>query len=312
MNLTYAVGSPPVAAVQRLNTKIFEPEIHFNIDVVTRHIEAYGIATPRLIPTASGQLWADDEGGCWRASSWIQGESIDAVHDHAVAHEAGRLVGRWHRAVADLEWDVRAPRVGVHDTDRHMRLLANVEPEYPGHLALPEFQRLANDILERWARWGGEMEFATRNTHGDLKISNIRFAPSGVALALVDLDTVGKQPIEMELADAMRSWCNPLGENAEDTGFDVGLFAAALGGWRSECPGGTNALLGVPETLERVALELAARFSIDALEERYFRWDPSVAPSASAHNLIRARGQLSLARSIAEQRRLLDAAVASA
>ncbi len=45
-------------------------------------------------------------------------------------------------------------------------------------------------------------------------------------------------------------------------------------------------------------MELAARFCTDALEESYFGWDASRFASAAEHNLVRARAQLSLARSI--------------
>ncbi len=54
--------------------------------------------------------------------------------------------------------------------------------------------------------------------------------------------------------------------------------------------------------LERIALELAARFATDALEERYFAWDPARFASRGEHDLLRARGQLSLYRQARETR----------
>jgi len=53
--------------------------------------------------------------------------------------------------------------------------------------------------------------------------------------------------------------------------------------------------------VEVIALELAARFCTDALEETYFRWDQKKYPHACAHNLARTRSQLSLARSVRDK-----------
>jgi hypothetical protein len=47
-----------------------------------------------------------------------------------------------------------------------------------------------------------------------------------------------------------------------------------------------------------VAVELAARFCVDAFEDRYFGWDPARFPSRREHNRVRAVGQLQLARRI--------------
>jgi hypothetical protein len=46
--------------------------------------------------------------------------------------------------------------------------------------------------------------------------------------------------------------------------------------------------------LETVCIELAARFAVDAFDDRYFGWDPARFPSRRLHNLVRARGQLAL------------------
>ena len=62
--------------------------------------------------------------------------------------------------------------------------------------------------------------------------------------------------------------------------------------------------------LERIALELAARFARDALEESYFGFDPAFG-GRGEHNLLRARGQAALARSVAANRSTLEAVVRS-
>ena len=62
-----------------------------------------------------------------------------------------------------------------------------------------------------------------------------------------------------------------------------------------------------PAATLRIAVELAARFCADALEERYFGWDRERFGSASEHNQARAQSQLHLAESIASQLETLQA-----
>ncbi len=138
--------------------------------------------------------------------------------------------------------------------------------------------------------------------HGDPKISNVLFdRDTGAGLCLVDLDTLGRRSIVTELGDAFRSWCNPAGEDAEDAAFSAALFSASIAGYAA----GSETLLAdaervsIPAATHRIAVELAARFCADALNETFFRWDATRFESASAHNLARTRAQLTLAEETA-------------
>ena len=77
--------------------------------------------------------------------------------------------------------------------------------------------------------------------------------------------------------------------------FDTegGLLTAAE--WRSLIPG-----------LQTICLELSARFCVDVFRDEYFGWDTERFPSRRAHNLVRARGQLSLSRAVAAERKALE------
>ena len=140
-----------------------------------------------------------------------------------------------------------------------------------------------------------------RIAHSDLKISNLLFAEhDGEARCLIDLDTVARMPIAHELGDALRSWCNPLGEDVTETRFDHVLYDAALEGYLAAAPSlSPEEIASIPLGLVTIATELAARFCTDAIEDRYFGWDPTRFPSRRAHNEVRARGQLCLARAVA-------------
>jgi hypothetical protein len=68
----------------------------------------------------------------------------------------------------------------------------------------------------------------------------------------------------------------------------------------------------IADAVAVIALELAARFCADVLEESYFGWDKTRFKAAWEHHLLRARGQFALARSIGKQREAMRAAVAKA
>ena len=138
--------------------------------------------------------------------------------------------------------------------------------------------------------------------HGDLKFSNVLFVPSasspppGDAHALIDLDTVLRRPIYHDLGDAWRSWCNRRPEDDPEAELDLEVLEAAAGGYLAALAFdlGADERSSLERALESLALELAARFLTDALEERWFGFDADRYARSGLHQLDRARGQLSL------------------
>ena len=66
------------------------------------HLARAGSMTPRLIRTLDGRAWVEHDGRVWRALTWVDGETVHACPIRAWAEAGGALVGRFHRAVADL------------------------------------------------------------------------------------------------------------------------------------------------------------------------------------------------------------------
>jgi hypothetical protein len=144
-----------------------------------------------------------------------------------------------------------------------------------------------------------------RHVHGDLKISNLIFRRAPLAgICLVDLDTVSRGTIAFELGDAMRSWCNPAGEDVTSVRFELPTFVAAMRGFRAEADAivSPDERASVVVGLETVCIELAARFAVDVFDDSYFGWDPARFSSRRAHNLVRARGQLALGLDVRRSR----------
>jgi Ser/Thr protein kinase RdoA (MazF antagonist) len=289
--------------LQRLNP-IFDARIHRNIHAVTERLARAGVATPRLLATGSGQLWAESDEGVWRLMTHMAGACFDALESPAQARSAGALVARFHAALDDLPHRFVALRSGVHDTPRHLATLRQALVDHPSHRLHPEVAALAADLLASI----GELEplppLAARVCHGDLKVSNVMFGGEQPgardhAVCLIDLDTVGPLPLAYELGDAWRSWCNPSREDEANPAFDLGLFEAAWQGYRDarDAPLDDTTRRALLGGVEWITAELTARFAADALRECYFGFDRLRYPAAGEHNLARARGQWSLHRS---------------
>jgi Ser/Thr protein kinase RdoA (MazF antagonist) len=310
INLTYAVhvGGIAHAALQRLHP-IFAAEVNLDIDRVTTHLAGHGLVTPRLLRTRDGHSWIQSQGHIWRALSWVPGHTLHAVDSVRRAEAGGLLVGRFHRALLDLDHEYQFARAGVHDTRAHLEnLRRHLAAAPPATEALQaEARDLGHHILGQASSLAPMDGLPRRHCHGDLKISNLLFSDEQQGVCLVDLDTVGRQTLAFELGDAMRSWCNPTGEDTGQAQFDAEIFSAAIRGYRDVAARFLDhaEAESIAIGLETVCVELAARFCVDVFEDRYFGWDPARFSSRRQHNLVRAQGQLALATSVGAQRELI-------
>lgn len=289
--------------LQRVNP-MFPAAVHDDIEAVTAHLQDKDMLTPRLIRSRAGGLYTEVEGNCWRLFNYIEGIICEQVESEAAAHGAAGLLGRFHHALLDLEHEFRAVRTAVHDTPRHLDILRKALAAHADHPRYGEASTLAAGILEPAAALPSLPPVAARTVHGDPKITNVIFDTAAErALCLIDLDTLGHMPLYLELGDALRSWCNPAGEDTRETLFSLSLFQAAVRGYAGETAG----FIQEPEwrsilpATYRIALELAARFCADALNESFFNWDARRFADRSEHNLVRAAGQLQVARSLHDQ-----------
>ena len=286
---------------------ILGPEIHQDIEAVTAHIAARGMATPRLVGASGGDLYVERDDGVWRLLTWLEGEFHNRLENAAQAEQAGALLARFHMALVDFRAPFASKRRPIHEPERRIRDLEQAIAAHRGHPLQAEAGKLQRRTLELLAQLPPLPETPLRVVHGDPKINNMLFSPEGEGLAMVDLDSLGRLSLPYELGDAFRSWCNPAGENSEETGFSVELFEAARSGYLDVATFITDDERSclVDATLW-ITLELTTRFTADILNDRYFGWDPQRFASRAEHNLVRARGQLRLAESLLAVRPTLD------
>lgn len=281
---------------------VFAPAIHDNIDAATRHLAARGFPTFRLEPTRDGALYHDaGPGGRWRLMTRLAGVSFHRVQSLAQVEDAGRLVGRFHAAMEDFDAPLAPMGMRFHDTAHARARLGEGIEAHPGHPLRAIVDALRDEIEAGFTALGPAPRARARVIHGDLKISNVLFAGEAPpardeAVALIDLDTLMRGPLWLEWGDAWRSWCNRRGEDELEAVFDLEVFEASIRGFAEGFGRSLPAdeLASLVDATERLALELAARYAIDVLEETYWAWDADRFPSAAAHNERRARGQLAL------------------
>lgn len=310
INQTFLVAEADRSAVLQRLHPIFRPELHFDIAAITAHLANKGVTTPRLLSTRSGALFVQDaRGQVWRMLTFLRGRTFARVESPAIAHSAGHLVGRFHVAVSDLRHTFHFTRPGAHDTPAHLEKLRLTLEAQQAHPRFSAVAQVGDQILQHARALDPLPTLPTRIIHGDLKIGNLLFdLDTEQAIALLDLDTMAELTIPVELGDALRSWCNPAGEDEAAAHLQPALFEAAIHGYAESC----RSLLSETERasivlgVETIALELASRFAADALLESYFGWDPARYATRGEHNLVRAKSQLSVARSVRSQRARLE------
>tara|TARA_R110002096_G_scaffold143328_5_gene299437 strand:+ start:89727 stop:90749 length:1023 start_codon:yes stop_codon:yes gene_type:complete len=314
INQTYRVrggNGQALAALQRLHP-IFAGEVNLDLDAVTQKLAAMGMPTPRLLRTQSGKPWVEQDEAVWRCISWVEGECYAKLPTPEFARAGAELVGRFHRALDGFDYTFAFTRSGVHDTPAHFAKLREIDTK--NFTEQKRAEQLRESIFDQAHLLPTMPKLPLRICHGDLKISNLLFDKVGKGLCLIDLDTMGSQTIAYELGDALRSWANRNGEDADSAGIDLNVVSQTALGYATGSEGLLNAteIGSVIVGLETICLELAARFCHDIFSDSYFGWDAERYESRRAHNLVRAQGQLALCRSVALQRSELQSAWTSA
>jgi Ser/Thr protein kinase RdoA (MazF antagonist) len=298
---------------------VFAPEIHDNIQAVTAHLASRHFPTAPLLPTLDGRSSADlGEQGRWRLMPHLGGISFRHLQSIAQAESAGTLVGRFHAALRDFDAPLAPMGIPYRDTPLYLNAMRRALETHREHRLAAEMTPLGERVLAAFEELGRPVEVESRVIHGDLKLENLLFESRQEpgrdrALALIDLDTLMRAPLWVELGDAWRSWCNPAGEDTRATRFEMSFFEASTRGFLE----GYDAPLSEPErislatAIERVTLELCARYVTDALEECYFGWDDSSFPGRGEHNAVRAFGQWRFYESTCECRGTRESILAS-
>lgn len=324
--------------LQRLNRAVFpRPELVMaNLSRLSEHCAGRGwpqaeqprrwelprpLAPRPGVPGAGAGAWLEQDSALWRLLTYVEGSvSHDVLPSPNHAAELGRALGGFHRLVHDLPCaDLHDTLPGFHVTPGYLaaydHLQASGEPAGAGfdrdaeaHCArFIAARRPLAAVLEE-ARAAGQLQL--RPIHGDPKVNNVLFAAAdGRAVALIDLDTVKPGLLHTDIGDALRSACNPAGEETDDLGsvrLELALARPLLAGYLELARPILSAtdLAFIPVAARLLSFELGLRFYSDHLAgNRYFKC------SRPGQNLARALVQFRLTESIEAQEGALMALV---
>ncbi len=221
--------------LQRINTDVFPDTgaLEHNLERVLPLLEAEGYARLKFYRTKKGSLFYRSPGGqVWRLMSYLP-ESL-AHHnssDKKVAYEAGRVLGLFHRLVADLSpSDLSIPLKRFHDLswriEQYREALSRATDEDLSRTK--DLQRFVDKVIPK-LRPFQEIELPLRVCHNDSKLNNILFSKSGKALCMIDLDTLMPGHFAYDFGDAARTIANPAPEEETDLSrirFSLEMFSS--------------------------------------------------------------------------------------
>ncbi|HSQ35074.1 MAG TPA: aminoglycoside phosphotransferase family protein, partial [Candidatus Binatia bacterium] len=305
----------PRYILQRINQTVFRavPALMENIVRVTAHLRGkqnpgselrHDVLT--VIPAADGRyFYHDEKGDYWRCYVFIRHHrSYDRVPGPKLAREGGKVFGAFLNSLADLPGPPLHETIAAfHDPETHLQRFDERVAEDPGQRAAAAaaeiaFVQVRRQEMKRIQRLAEAGKIPRRVTHNDTKFNNILFDEQGRGLCVIDLDTVMPGYVHYDFGDAVRSGCNPAGEDAldlETVHIDLDLFKAFAEGF----------LLPLRETLNECemahlafaaklfAFQVGLRFLSDHLAgDGYFKI------AYPGHNLQRARVQFRLLASM--------------
>ncbi|WP_010662655.1 phosphotransferase enzyme family protein [Marinilabilia salmonicolor] len=324
INTTYKVrtseSDAPNYLLQIVNHHIFKnvSELTRNIERVTSHIrgkleeqEAHDIDRRVLTPVKTNDgkgFFKDEEDNYWRMFLFIEeAHSYDQLASVKQAEAGGRAFGQFQKLVSDLPGEPLYPVIpGFHDTEMRIKNFKERVKENPVG-RLEDVQQDVDFLLERSDEYkkiiqmGREGKIPQRIVHQDTKFNNVLLDENDDVLCVIDLDTVMPGYVCYDIGDAIRNGANTGKEddpNLDNVGINMELFEGFMKGFLQE----TNGILTreEKETLafgaKLLTYEQAVRFMDDFLDgDKYYKTE------SVEHNLIRARAQIKLLKSMEEK-----------
>lgn len=304
INKTWLVQTADTKYILQEVSPIFDVSIHDDALAVCEHVKAQGLVVPAIIPERSGGLYVKFEGRIFRALSYINGQSFHKINNLKMAEQAGLIIGKFHRALCDFNYDYRSKRRQAGDFAFHAGNLRRALEEHSEHKYFRTVEPLAKVMLNSMTSLTNRHSTTPRHIHGDPKISNIMFDEHYSALALVDFDTLNKGGWALEMGDAFRSWCNPNQEDVLDAFVDLSIAEAALVGYGEIMKGRFSAQEHheLVINMQAITLCLAMRYLTDIFYEKYWAYDANRFARPADHHWLRAQAMFALYEDFARKR----------
>ena len=300
INETYKVETASGARyiLQRINTSIFKDGelLKGNVLRVTEFLRSKGVPSLEVVAYDSP----------WRIYRFLEGyTSRDVVSEPRQAYDVGRAFAKFQNDLADLP----APRLGdiipkFHDTpDRLRQLDEAAAADVKGRAA---FVAAELAFVDTWRAKASRIvdlmasgDIPERVTHNDTKINNVMIDAKGGSV-VIDLDTTMPGSALFDFGDMVRTSTAAAAEDEADlskVGSKAEYFAALVKGYLE----GAKFL----NAAERANLVFAGQLSTFEVGIRfladYLAGDTYFHTAYPEHNLVRARNQFQMVKSLVAQ-----------
>jgi len=306
---------------QKINKSVFHDPVSLmeNMVRVTTHLrrKLEAANTPEidrrcltLVPSHDGKpYYCDPEGEYWRTFKFIEGvKSHDAVEKPHQAFEAAKAFGEFQNLLVDLPGGRLTDTIpDFHNSRKRFKALQTAiekdvvnrarEAKKEIDFAL-RHEAMVDVILDAMRR----KEIPERITHNDTKFNNVMLdEKTGVAMCVVDLDTVMPGCSLYDFGDMVRSTTSPTKEDELDLSkidMQMPLFQKLAEGYLSTAGQFLNRSerSHIAFSGKLITFTIGLRFLTDFLSgDTYFRIH------RPNHNLDRCRTQFKLVDSIIRQ-----------
>ena len=244
INDTYMVfqDKKPYFILQRINHNVFEDitGLMSNVQKALLNLDDRDYQKIDLISTHKGKPYHDNKEGNWRLMSYIDDSTVyNTTTDTNIAHEAGRIIGKFHQLLEKVASDDFVDTIpDFHNLslrkDQFNTALSQADPTKKAFAQ--NAIEFANELLITLEALNTN-DLPLRICHNDTKLNNILYSnESNKALCLIDLDTIMKGYFFYDFGDAIRTIVNTASEDEQEHAritFEKDLFVAFIDGLAS-------------------------------------------------------------------------------
>ncbi|MDA3904845.1 MAG: aminoglycoside phosphotransferase family protein [Bacteroidales bacterium] len=317
INTTYLIrtqdSASPDYILQKINSEVFKdiPALIQNKILVTDFLRAKVKETEKdniiqLIPSISGKYYfKDNNKDYWNLMIFIPNSCVYLKAPNAkIAAEAGRLFGQFFYLLNDFDagklsetiprfHDLNYRLTQFEDSIKQARDERLMQAQYS-----IEFVIQKKDEMRLLQVLKNNGTLPLRATHNDTKLSNALFDTKGKGLAVIDLDTLMPGLVHYDFGDSVRTICS----SAEEDESDLDKVYFLPENFKAFTKGFLKASKSILSTDEITHLVLGVRYMVFIMGLRflndYLNNDTYFKTNYSTHNLVRAKNQFALLKSM--------------
>lgn len=299
--------------LQRVNSQVFNNlnDIILNKVVISNYLKKafknsgtnYQVAS--FIKSKTDGYFVEAYTSYWTLMEYItDSKTIERAENSKQVFEAGKLFGNFIASTSKLDTNlINETLPNFHSVPfRFFQFEESLKNANDSRIN--EAQSLIDLVFEfqkemfQLSKLKEKNTFPIRITHNDAKLSNILFDKFDNGLAVIDLDTVMPGIVHFDFGDSIRSICSNTVEDSKDlnqTTININFYDAYCKGFAIE----TSKILTskeieyLPLAIKTIIYIMGLRFLTD-----YLNNDVYYKTAFETHNLVRAKNQMTLFKSV--------------